>query len=170
VGREFPEVTIDDFIVDAMLAHEVRAPDRFDVIVTNNMLGVILSDSTAEKSGSLSLGGSLNAGSQHAMGRATHSSEHDINGRNLTNPFSQLLPAGLLLSCFGQHKGLSAFFQAHAAIEQALAECISAQERRRDVGGTLGNRETGQAFFLNRLSNFEYGQVHGHHNAADQST
>ncbi len=70
VGKEFPEVTVDDFIVDAMMAHVVRAPQRFDVIVTTNMLGDILSDLTAELSGSLGLGASLNAGTHHAMGQA----------------------------------------------------------------------------------------------------
>lgn len=53
VGREFPEVRIDDFIVDAMMAHVVRDPAKFDVIVTTNMFGDILSDLTAELSGSL---------------------------------------------------------------------------------------------------------------------
>ena len=61
VAGEFPEVQVDDFIVDAMMAHVVRAPQRFDVIVTTNMFGDILSDLTAELSGSLGLGGSLNA-------------------------------------------------------------------------------------------------------------
>ena len=57
VGQEFPDVAVDDFIVDAMMAHVVRAPEKFDVIVTTNMFGDILSDLTAELSGSLGLGG-----------------------------------------------------------------------------------------------------------------
>ncbi len=56
VARAFPGITVDDFIVDAMMAHVVRAPQRFDVIVTTNMFGDILSDLTAELSGSLGLG------------------------------------------------------------------------------------------------------------------
>ena len=150
VGREFPEVTIDDFIVDAMMAHVVRAPARFDVIVTTNMFGDILSDLTAELSGSLGLGGSINAGAQHAMGQAAHGSAPDIAGQNIANPFSLILSAGMLLSWFGQRKGLQAFVQAHAALEQVLADCIAAHECTRDVGGKLGTRETGVAF-LKRL-------------------
>lgn len=57
VGQEFPQVQVDDVIVDAMMAHVVRAPQRFDVIVTTNMFGDILSDLTAELSGSIGLGG-----------------------------------------------------------------------------------------------------------------
>jgi 3-isopropylmalate dehydrogenase len=58
VGQDFPDVAVDDFIVDAMMAHVVRAPETFAVIVTTNMFGDILSDLPAELSGSLGLGGS----------------------------------------------------------------------------------------------------------------
>ena len=153
VGREFPKVTIDDFIVDAMMAHVVRAPQRFDVIVTTNMFGDILSDLTAELSGSLGLGGSINAGAQHAMGQAAHGSAPDIAGQNIANPFSLILSAGMLLSWFGQRKGLQAFVQAHAAMEQVLADCIAAHECTLDVGGKLGTSETGVAF-LKRLEQY----------------
>src|SRR5262249_39999525 len=86
VPAEFPGVTVDDFIVDAMMAHVVRAPQRFVVIVTTNMFGDILSDLTAELSGSLGLGGSLNAGSEQAMAQAAHGSAPDIAGRDIANP------------------------------------------------------------------------------------
>ena len=66
-----------------MMAHVVRAPQRFDVIVTTNMFGDILSDLTAELSGSLGLGGSLNAGANYAMAQAAHGSAPDIAGRDL---------------------------------------------------------------------------------------
>jgi 3-isopropylmalate dehydrogenase len=65
-------VTLDEIIVDAMMAHLVRAPGKFDVIVTTNMFGDIISDMTAEASGSLGLGGSLNAGTDYAMAQASH--------------------------------------------------------------------------------------------------
>jgi 3-isopropylmalate dehydrogenase len=146
VAREFPEVTVDDFIVDAMMAHVVRAPQRFDVIVTSNMYGDILSDLTSELSGSLGLAGSLNAGVGHAMAQAAHGSAPDIAGKNIANPFSLILSAGLLLGWLGQRSGRAAFAEAAAAIERVSAEAIAAAEVTADVGGTLGTRETGQAF------------------------
>ena len=133
VGREFPEVTIDDFIVDAMMAHVVRAPARFDVIVTTNMFGDILSDLTAELSGSLGLGGSINAGAHHAMGQAAHGSAPDIAGQNIANPFSLILSAGMLLGWFGQRKGLPAFVRAQAAMEQVLADHRLPIERKAEA-------------------------------------
>ncbi len=152
VGQEFREVRVDDFIVDAMMAHVVRAPQRFDVIVTTNMFGDILSDLTAELSGSLGLGGSLNAGSEHAMGQAAHGSAPDIAGQNIANPFSLILSAGMLLGWYGQRKGLQSFLDANAAIEKTAAAAVAAHEATRDVGGTLGTRETGAAFVARLLS------------------
>jgi len=102
VAKDFPEVKVDDFIVDAMMAHVVRNPARFDVIVTTNMFGDILSDLTAELSGSLGLGGSLNAGQDHAMGQAAHGSAPDIAGQDIANPFSLVLSAAMLLRWHSQ--------------------------------------------------------------------
>jgi 3-isopropylmalate dehydrogenase len=152
VGREFPQVLVDDFIVDAMMAHVVRAPQRFDVIVTTNMFGDILSDLTAELSGSLGLGGSINAGANYAMGQAIHGSAPDIAGKNIANPFSSILSAGMLLAWHGQRKGLPAFVEANAAIEQAVAAAVAARQVTRDCGGSLGTSETGKAFAARLLA------------------
>ncbi len=151
VAKEFPEVEVDDFIVDAMMAHVVRAPQRFDVIVTTNMFGDILSDLTAELSGSLGLGASLNAGSHHAMGQAAHGSAPDIAGQNIANPFSLILSAGQLLRWHGARTGQAAFIAASEAIEAATAQAIAAGQATRDVGGQLGTRETGAAFVARLL-------------------
>ncbi|GAB1578286.1 isocitrate/isopropylmalate dehydrogenase family protein [Bordetella petrii] len=145
VGQEFPQVRVDDVIVDAMMAHVVRAPDRYDVVVTTNMFGDILSDLTAELSGSLGLGGSLNAGRDHAMGQAAHGSAPDIAGQDIANPASQLLSAAMLLNWYGQRKGGRNFLEAAAAIEQAIAAAIESGQCTRDVGGSLGTRAAGQA-------------------------
>jgi 3-isopropylmalate dehydrogenase len=146
VAQEFPEVRVDDVIVDAMMAHVVRAPQRYDVIVTTNMFGDILSDLTAELSGSLGLGGSLNAGRDYAMGQAAHGSAPDIAGQNIANPISLILSGAMLLNWHGQKTGNQAFLQAAAAIEATIADTILAKECTRDVGGNLGTREAGAAF------------------------
>jgi 3-isopropylmalate dehydrogenase len=145
VAKEFPEVTVDDFIVDAMMAHVVRAPDRFDVIVTTNMFGDILSDLTAELSGSLGLGGSLNAGLNNAMGQAAHGSAPDIAGQDIANPFSLITSAAMLLSWHAQRSGELSYLRASRAIEEAITACIAAGESTRDIGGKLGTQATGQA-------------------------
>jgi 3-isopropylmalate dehydrogenase len=145
VGRDYPEVRIDAVIVDAMMAHVVRAPQRFDVIVTTNMFGDILSDLTAELSGSLGLGGSINAGDRYAMAQAAHGSAPDIAGRDCANPFALILSAAQLLGWHGQRRQLPAFGAAAQAIEQGVAEAIRDGETTPDIGGLLGTAAVGRA-------------------------
>jgi 3-isopropylmalate dehydrogenase len=145
VAREFPGVAVDDVIVDAMMAHVVRNPQRFDVIVTTNMYGDILSDLTAELSGSLGLAASLNAGTNHAMAQAAHGSAPDIAGKNAANPLSLVLSAAMLLAWHGRRTKTNTFVTAAAAIEKAVEAAIAAKESTTDIGGRLGTRETGKA-------------------------
>ncbi len=145
VAKDFPEVKVDDFIVDAMMAHVVRAPARFDVIVTTNMFGDILSDLTAELSGSLGMGGSLNAGTHYAMGQAAHGSAPDIAGQDIANPFSLILSAAMLLRWHAQRSKRDVFAHAATHIEDAVGHCVAHGQSTRDVGGILGTRATGDA-------------------------
>jgi 3-isopropylmalate dehydrogenase len=145
VASEYPELEVDDFIVDAMMAHVVRNPARFDVIVTTNMFGDILSDLTAELSGSLGLGGSLNAGEVHAMAQAAHGSAPDIAGKDIANPFSLILSAAQLLRSHGKRLNLSSFLRASSLIDSCVAAAIESGQATRDVGGRLGTSATGAA-------------------------
>jgi 3-isopropylmalate dehydrogenase len=152
IHKDFPDVVVDDFIVDAMMAHVVRAPARFDVIVTTNMFGDILSDLTAELSGSLGLGGSLNAGLHHAMGQAAHGSAPDIAGQDIANPLSLVLSASMLLAWHaqrlqGENKSemQKAFLAAAKSIETAITAAVAVGESTKDVGGKLGTKATGEA-------------------------
>jgi len=145
VARTYPGLVVDDVIVDAMMAHVVREPDRFDVIVTTNMFGDILSDLTAELSGSLGLGGSLNAGKAHAMAQAAHGSAPDIAGRDIANPTSLVLSTALLLAWHGERSGQARFVAASRAIEDAVAAAIGSGQVTKDVGGMLGTAAAGRA-------------------------
>jgi len=145
VAQEFPSVVVDDVIVDAMMAHVVRNPQRFDVIVTTNMYGDILSDLTAELSGSLGLAASLNAGTDHGMAQAAHGSAPDIAGKNIANPLSLILSVAMLLAWHGRRRKAKAFEAAAAAIEKAVEAAIAVKESTGDIGGRLGTRETGEA-------------------------
>ncbi|MFN6953235.1 MAG: isocitrate/isopropylmalate dehydrogenase family protein [Acetobacteraceae bacterium] len=145
VAREHPGVALEEIIVDAMAAHLVRSPARFDVIVTTNMFGDILSDLTAELSGSIGLGGSLNAGEEHAMAQAAHGSAPDIAGQDRANPVSLILSAAMLLRWHGERRALPAFATAAAAIEQAVEAAIAAGEGTAEIGGRNGTRAAGAA-------------------------
>jgi 3-isopropylmalate dehydrogenase len=145
VAQEYPAVAVDDVIVDAMMAHVVRNPQRFDVIVTTNMYGDILSDLTAELSGSLGLAASLNAGAEHGMAQAAHGSAPDIAGKNTANPLSLILSGAMLLAWYGRRNKANSFDVAAAAIEKAVEAAIAAKQSTVDIGGRLGTRETGEA-------------------------
>jgi 3-isopropylmalate dehydrogenase len=144
-ARDYPGLEVDDILVDAMMAHVVRQPDRFDVIVSTNMFGDILSDLTAELSGSLGLGGSLNVGAKHAMAQAAHGSAPDIAGRDIANPFSLILSTALLLAWHGERTNAPRFESAARAIEGAVATAIQSGRATKDVSGKLGTAATGQA-------------------------
>ncbi len=145
IARGYPGLAVDDILVDAMMAHVVRQPDRFDVIVATNMFGDILSDLTAELSGSLGLGGSLNVGADFAMAQAAHGSAPDIAGRDVANPASLILSAALLLAWHGERAGDARYASAACAIEDAVAAAMQSSRATRDVGGTLGTAATAQA-------------------------
>jgi 3-isopropylmalate dehydrogenase len=145
VARGYPGLAVDDILVDAMMAHVVRQPDRFDVIVATNMFGDILSDLTAELSGSLGLGGSLNVGADFAMAQAAHGSAPDIAGRDVANPTSLILSAALLLAWHGERCGDARYAAAAGAIEDAVAAAMQGGRATRDVGGDLGTAAMGQA-------------------------
>jgi 3-isopropylmalate dehydrogenase len=145
VARSYPGLVVDDVLVDAMMAHVVRQPQRFDVIVATNMFGDILSDLTAELSGSLGLGGSLNVGERYAMAQAAHGSAPDIAGKDQANPVSLILSASLLLSWHGERSGQARFVSAANAIDEAVASAIEQGRATRDLGGTLGTDAAGRA-------------------------
>jgi 3-isopropylmalate dehydrogenase len=141
----YQDLIVDDIIVDAMMAHIVRHPQRFDVIVTTNMFGDILSDLTAELSGSIGLGGSLNAGLDHAMAQAAHGSAPDLAGLGIANPFSLILSSALLLAWHGERSAQLKFMKAARAIERCVARALALRRATKDVGGNLGTAETGLA-------------------------
>jgi 3-isopropylmalate dehydrogenase len=141
VAQQYPEVRLEEVLVDAMAALLVRDPSRFDVVVTTNMFGDILSDEASELSGSLGLAGSLNAGDDKAMGQAQHGSAPDIAGKDVANPVSLILSAAMLLDWMsGKHgnpKLAAAAKDIFQAVEQALENPAT---RTRDLGGSLGTQ------------------------------
>jgi isocitrate dehydrogenase (NAD+) len=142
VARLFPDVTLEEQLVDSMAAMLVRDAARFDVIVTTNMYGDILSDEAAELSGSLGIAASINAGNAHCMAQAQHGSAPDIAGKDQANPASLVLSAGMLLGWLGRRHGEEALLAAEQVIERAVDAVLRDPDTRtRDLGGSLGTRE-----------------------------
>jgi 3-isopropylmalate dehydrogenase len=141
VAGEFPAVQLNDFLVDATAAYLVRDPARFDVIVTTNFYGDILSDLASELSGSLGLAGSIMAGDNLCCAQAQHGSAPDIQGQDRANPTSMILSAAMLLHWLGKRHKLEGFINAAKAIENAVeAALMDVSTRTPDLGGTGGTR------------------------------
>lgn len=138
VAQEYPDVQLDEMIVDAAAAHLIRSPDRFDVMVTTNMFGDILSDEATELCGSLGLGGAINAGTNICVAQAQHGSAPDIAGRNIANPTSLILSAAMLLEWHGQRSNRGELIKAAQLLESTVDQVLDdPQTRTRDIGGTL---------------------------------
>ncbi|MDA0226170.1 MAG: isocitrate/isopropylmalate dehydrogenase family protein [Proteobacteria bacterium] len=141
MAEAFPEVAYDEQLVDAMAALLVRDAQRFDVVLTTNMFGDILSDEASELSGSLGLAGSVNSSEHHCMAQAQHGSAPDIAGQDKANPVSLILSAAMLLEWLAIKHGRDAFATAHQAIDAAIDALIKdTATRTPDLGGPLGTR------------------------------
>ena len=146
VAKSHPEVELDEILIDAMAALLVRTPEAFDVVLTTNMFGDILSDEAAELSGGLGLGGSLNAGDDHAIAQATHGSAPDIAGQGIANPTALMVSVAMLLEWLGAGHGrddLSAAAAAfNAAVDAVLADPVN---HTPDLGGSAKTADIGRA-------------------------
>ncbi len=139
VAAGYPDIELEEVIVDAMAALLIRAPGRFDVVVTTNMFGDILSDEASELAGSLGLAGSLNAGSDYAVAQAQHGSAPDIAGQGKANPVSLILSATMLLGWLGDRHRRADLAEAGRLIEAAIDALLADPlQRTADLGGPLG--------------------------------
>jgi 3-isopropylmalate dehydrogenase len=144
VAKEFPDVTLEDQLVDSMAAMLVRCPERCDVVVATNFYGDILSDLASELSGSIGLAGSMMASDAHCCAQAQHGSAPDIAGQNKANPTSMILSAAMLLQWMGEHHKNAALSGAAAAIDAAVDSALAdPASRTADLGGSTGCKEFG---------------------------
>jgi 3-isopropylmalate dehydrogenase len=141
VAKDYADVTVDDFHIDAMTVHLVRNADRFDVIVTENMFGDILSDLTGEIAGSLGIAPSINSSDTHAMAQAAHGSAPDIAGQNLANPIAMILSGAMLLDWLGAKHDDPRLADAAVRVEKGVAAAVAAGTSTRDLGGSASTTE-----------------------------
>jgi len=132
IAADYPDIAYEEVLVDAAAALLVRDPGRFDVIVTTNMFGDILSDLASELAGGLGLAASLNLGPHRAAAQAQHGSAPDLAGKDRANPTSLIGSAAMLLRHLDCPQGA-------ALIQNALAAALADQaSRTADLGGQMG--------------------------------
>ncbi len=124
--------------IDALCLDLLMHPDRYDVVVTTNMFGDILSDAAAYLVGGLGMLPSANIGKRAALFEPVHGSAPDIAGKNIANPVAAIRSAAMLLAHFGDTASAT-------VVEEAVGRVIRAGIRTRDLGGVAGTREFGAA-------------------------
>lgn len=146
VACQYPEVEADHAYVDAMTLHMVNRPDVYDVVVTENMFGDILSDLGAATIGSLGMSPTAELGDHHGFFQAAHGSAPDIAGQGIANPVGTILAGSLMLSWLGERKADPSLTQTAERINRAVGAVLSGgKSLTRDLGGRATMAEMTQA-------------------------
>jgi len=141
IAQQYPDIKFEDKIVDNMAMQMVMNPHQFDVIVTTNLFGDILSDLASGLVGGLGMAPGANIGNGIAIFEAVHGSAPDIAGLNIANPTAQILAASMLLDYVGE-------LDAAIRIEKAIASVLGKGEKvTRDISSSnyVGTKEFGDA-------------------------
>jgi 3-isopropylmalate dehydrogenase len=138
VSREYPQITPQHMYVDALCTQMVRDPRQFDVVVTNNMFGDIITDLAAGLQGGLGMAasGNIHPG-KTSMFEPVHGSAPPLAGKNVANPLGAILTAAMMLA----HLGMTPEAE---KIEAAVLEAVRQKKTTQDIGGSLGTREAGE--------------------------
>jgi 3-isopropylmalate dehydrogenase len=146
VAKEFPDVVLEEVLIDGMAMKLAMAPQQFDVVVTTNLFGDILTDEGAAVVGGLGLAPGLCVGEQQAMAQATHGSAPDIAGQGIANPYAMIMSGKMLLEWLGrkhgQPKAVDAAKRIDAAMDTVIAE---AKHLTPDLGGKASTSQMGDA-------------------------
>lgn len=146
VAREFPDVEFNEALVDGFAMKLMMDPWRFDVVVTTNQFGDILTDQGAGLVGGLGLAPGLCIGHTQAMAQATHGSAPDIAGKNIANPYAMIMSSAMLLDWLGRTRGeqraVDAAKHIDAAVDRVIAE---AKSLTTDLGGSASTTAMGEA-------------------------
>jgi 3-isopropylmalate dehydrogenase len=138
VGQEYPQITSQHMFIDSLCMQLVRDPRQFDVVVTNNIFGDIVTDLAAALQGGLGMaaGGNIHPG-KTSMFEPVHGSAPPLGGKDIANPFGAILTAAMML----KHLGLR---REAEKIEAAVTEAVREKETTHDLGGNLGTKQAGE--------------------------
>jgi 3-isopropylmalate dehydrogenase len=146
VAKDYPDVELEEMMIDSTSMKLVMDPQRFDVVVTTNQFGDILTDIGAGLVGGLGLAPGLCVGEKQAMAQATHGSAPDIFGRNIANPYAMIISGQMLLGWLGRKHNEPKAMQASELILNAVRKVIAeAKHLTPDLGGEASTQRMGDA-------------------------
>jgi 3-isopropylmalate dehydrogenase len=146
VAKEFSDVELEEVLVDGFAMKLVMRPQQYDVVVTTNQFGDILTDEGAGIVGGLGLAPGLCVGYTQAMAQATHGSAPDIAGKNIANPYAMIMSGQMLFEWLGRKRSDSRAVEAAKRIALAVEKVVAeARHLTGDLGGKASTAEMGDA-------------------------
>jgi 3-isopropylmalate dehydrogenase len=141
MAKEYPDIQFDQMYVDACAMNLIRKPESFDVIVTTNLFGDILSDESAEVVGGLGMAPAANIGDDFALFEPVHGAAFDIAGKGIANPSSFILSAKMMLEWLGTKHNDKKCLDVAQKIESAVYDVVKKGTKTRDIGGDKTTKE-----------------------------
>ncbi|MGI9565436.1 MAG: isocitrate/isopropylmalate dehydrogenase family protein [Nitrosopumilus sp.] len=135
VSKEYPEIVFEEMYVDACAMNLIRQPESFDVIVTTNLFGDILSDESSQVVGGLGMAPAANIGDSFALFEPVHGSAFDIAGQNIANPSSFLLSIKMMLDWLGTKNNDPLCFAVGQKLESTIFDLVKSGVKTKDIGG-----------------------------------
>jgi len=141
VAKDYQQIKFEQMYVDACAMNLIRKPEEFDVIVTTNLFGDILSDEAAEVVGGLGMAPAANIGDSFALFEPVHGAAFDIAGKGIANPSSFILSAKMMLEWLGSKHKDKKCFEVAEKLENAVYGVVKKGAKTRDIGGTMTTKE-----------------------------
>ncbi len=141
VAENFPEIEFENMYVDACAMNLIRQPQSFDVIVTTNLFGDILSDESAQVVGGLGMAPAANIGDNFALFEPVHGAAFDIAGKHIANPSSFILSIKMMLEWLGTKNNDNKCFDIAKKIETTVYDVVKAGIKTKDIGGDKSTSE-----------------------------
>jgi 3-isopropylmalate dehydrogenase len=146
VARDYPDVKFEEAMIDTISMKLVMAPQQYDVVVTSNQFGDILTDIGAGLVGGLGLAPGLCIGEKQAMAQATHGSAPDIAGRNIANPYAMIASGQMLMAYLGRKHNEPKATAAASFMQTAIDKVITdGKYLTKDLGGSASTQDMGNA-------------------------
>jgi 3-isopropylmalate dehydrogenase len=135
VAQDYPDISFEQMYVDACAMNLIRQPDQFDVIVTTNLFGDILSDESSQVVGGLGMAPAANIGDNFALFEPVHGAAFDIAGQNIANPSSFLLSIKMMFDWLGAKNNDSKCFEVGQKLESTIFDLVKNGIKTKDIGG-----------------------------------
>ena len=141
VSKDYPDIAFEEMYVDACAMNLIRQPQEFDVVVTTNLFGDILSDESSQVVGGLGMAPAANIGDNFALFEPVHGAAFDIAGQNIANPSSFLLSIKMMFDWLGAKNNDSKCIEVGAKLESTIFDLVKTGVKTKDIGGDMSTSE-----------------------------